>query len=349
MAPYVYILYGSIIVTLVSMFWSKGSKYLGIGMLFWLVLFIAFRGEFIGIDTPEYYSYFKNPQLGYYGMDTHDVGYNFWQKAFKMIIDNAYVYIPVTSMIGLFPICLLVAKRSKNMAMSVFLFLTLGGSTLFLFLYLAAVRQTFAIGLLWIAIFLYYKKDNKKSAVMYILAVLSHASMLLYLPAIFMDKLRFKKIWVYVILGISLCFGLILNRYASYFYLITAFLNYGTYYVDVLTQSTASIGGAMLFLTLIAVLVSYFNTLDSYWDRLFVVGVVYNNLFAFLGDSTRISMPLALFGVISITNTMMSQRVYLRYVILSVVIGYGCSKYFKVLYNNGKDSNMVPYKSLIVK
>lgn len=349
MIPYINILYAAIFITLISCFCHKKTKYLGIGLLFWLVLLIAFRGEYIGIDTPEYYSYFKKPQLGYYGMDSHDVGYNIWQKIFKKFIDNAYIYIPVTSILGLCPICWLVAKKSKNIAMSVFLFLTLGGSTLFFFLYLAAVRQTFAIGLLWMALFYYHKSDITKSIIFYVISVLCHSSIFLYLPAIFIDKLRVKKIWIYTILCVSIALGLSLNKYASYFLVVTSFIDYGAYYVDVLTQNTPILGGSMLFLTFMAVLVSFFNSLDSYWDRLFIVGVIYNNIFAYMGDSTRISLPLALFGIISITNTIMNRKVYLKYMLLAIVIGYCSNKYFKVLKYDGKNSNMVPYKSLIIK
>lgn len=232
--------------------------------------------------------------------------------------------------------------------MSVFLFLTLGSATLYLFLYLAAVRQTFAIGLFWLALLFYYKRSWKLCALFYALAALSHSSILLYLPAMFINKLYIKKYWVYIVITTSLVLGLILNKYSSYFYTITSFLNYGTYYVDLLSQSTARLGGAMLFLTLMGIIVTFYNSLDSYWDRLFIAGVIYNNIFAFMGDSTRFSMPLALFGIISITNTIMNRKMIAKYIILAIVIMYGCSKYYKVLQQDGKASNMVPYKSLII-
>lgn len=233
--------------------------------------------------------------------------------------------------------------------MSVFLFLTLGGSTLFLFLYLAAVRQTFAIGFLWWALYFYYIKDNKKCIIFYLLAILTHASMLMYLPIIFIDKVKVSKIAVYIVLILSLFVGLVLNKYSSYFYILTAFLNYGTYYVDVLAESTATIGGSMLFMTFLAGLVVYFNNMESYWDRLFIAGAMLNNVFAFMGDTTRISMPLALFGLVSIVNTIMSRPLYLKYLFLLIVIIYSSNKYMKVLQQDGKMSNMVPYKSLIIK
>lgn len=349
MTPYLYILYSSIVGTLILCFFKDETKWIGICLLIWLTLFIAFRGEYIGIDTPEYYAYFKHPQLGYYGKPTHDLGYNTYQALFKLLIDNAYVYIPVTSIVGLIPIICFIVKKSQNIAMSVFLFLTLGGSTLFLFLYLAAVRQTFAIGFLWWALYFYYNKDKKKSTFFYLLAVLTHTSMLIYLPIIFVDRIKTSKIVIYLVLILSLILGLVLNQFVSYFYMLVSFFNYGTYYVNVLAESTAILGGSMLFMTFLAGIVVYFNNLESYSDRLFIAGAILNNVFAFMGDATRISMPLALFGLVSVVNTIMSRANFLKYLLLFLVLIYSSNKYFKVLNQNGKTSNMVPYKSLIVK
>ncbi len=157
-----------------------------------LLLIIALRGIDVGADTRVYQYLFNHVrdmsfnQIGTFYKD--ELGFYFLTSIIGKIFNNYQFFLLVTGGLFLIPVAYLIYIESENVLMSYFLFLTLGFYTLSF----SNIKEILALGICILA----YRCSNRKllAVILVLVAGTFHFSALIFIPAIFLDKIRITKI-----------------------------------------------------------------------------------------------------------------------------------------------------------
>ena len=168
-----------------------------------LFLFIGLRAESVGADTTAYVSFFHDRNF-WYGGEPTDIAFEWIGRLLHLFNDTTGYFIFMSSAIMCIGIFFIIYKLSENKNLSLLLFCLVGTSSIFLFLYMSMIRQACALTFYFFAIYLlftYRKKQIVLSVLLYVLAVLTHGSMLFTLPFVFvLWKWNIaKKVWIALI------------------------------------------------------------------------------------------------------------------------------------------------------
>ena len=220
------------------------------------------------------------------------------------------------------------------------------------------LRQCLAFGLLTIILYLYSEgilKRNYKLFLLLLCAILLHKTVLFCVPLFFLDLILFKKKWLYVSLSCSFILGLSMQSYAPTMRLISMSLFDGkyNYYANVLEDNFYQIG-VTLPLNIICFLIIFLGKerfLQEFYTRVFLVGVVVNNLLCMAGNSDRLTMYFIIYGCIVIPNFLetLNSRKFVKYGIMLLTVLYYSHKFLKVFENASENTMiaLVPYKSFL--
>lgn len=172
-----------------------------------LALLTGMRGKYVGPDTTNYMSIFRDfRRIPFFVAISEKTGrfeggYKFLMRFVGIFTESTVVFFCICA--GIFAVCLwgYINKNSKNKFMSIMFYFTVQGFTF----QLSAIRQALAMG--FVLISFEYMKQRKfwKFLFFVIIASLFHKSALAIIPMYFVAyfKMDFKNFFLYVIGGVS--------------------------------------------------------------------------------------------------------------------------------------------------
>lgn len=338
--------------------YEKLNRFLFVVISFLIVSIVAFRSEEIGTDTPGYYSYFLNPNLGYSNYDKSDIeiGYNLFSDLVRFIYKDGNFFLSLCAFISIIPFLYLLWKESENKLLSLFFFVTLGTTTTYYILFFSMVRQCVALGIICIGLYLFHtNKLNKlyKRLIPVIIAFCFHHTSFLALPLFFIDYVKISKKVATLSLVISLLIGYSLVNYIRILKFIIGYTeNSYDYYVLLIDENTYQLGVTIPITLLCIVVFLYSNDefLENIYVKTFFIGTIINNIMSLAGNSDRLSLYFGIYGCLVIPNFMEQQlrnKSLMKYSLLILLLVYYTGKYMKVM-NNAAENPMValiPYKT----
>lgn len=194
----------------------KISSYIKINSeeLFLLIIFVllfiisGIRGMDVGTDTKTYMTMFY--EIGtnnIHSFTSIEPFFYLINLIFYFICSNPHTIIIVMSLITIASFIFYVYKFSTNYLLSIILFLGLG----YFFLSFNISRQFLGLSIMLIALYNYQNNNTKLFILFMILAILTHYSMLVWLPFIIFSKINFnKKRLLLLIIILPICIPLFL-------------------------------------------------------------------------------------------------------------------------------------------
>lgn len=274
-----------------------------------LVIVLGLRNYDVGGDTPGYCDFFNGDPSGFYGslydkQSEIEIGFIYFTRLLKFIIDDWRWFIFATSLVTLIPFLWATKKYAINVS---FAFVSFMLTFNLIFLVQTPIRQDIAISLFIIGSYILLKemkKDKKRTFIivvsLFILVwgIFTHTTMYLVAPiAIGVYFLNFtKKASIIAILS-TFSLSVLIKSLFSY---VFDFLNYITiaynifdnvnrYYdndnYELTDENTILIIGPLTFVALITILLSSKEQIKSYLFKCYIIAVCIMNI--------SVSFPLA--------------------------------------------------------
>ncbi len=210
----------------------------------------------IGIDTHAYYlSYLSKQHFSLHNIltsDFNDKGYVILQRIFGKLDLKFWMLLLFNAIIYVGSVTWYIYKFSKNKWLSLFIFLAMG---LYTFAF-SAVRQSIAMGFCLIAFLLSNKISGWKSFLLFVfftfIASTIHASAVIFFPMYFLQKLEYKTITVWLLLGVSALTMLFKTQFANLILTLAAEASDKYEGYEILEGSNA---GILLYLLILAFIV----------------------------------------------------------------------------------------------
>jgi len=291
------------------------KKRVGILGLVIVFLFIALRSKEVGTDTITYVDFFHNPNFFYHGNKT-DIGFEYIGRFLHLFGSTTEYFIFFSSAIMCIGLFFLIYKYAENINFALLLFCLVGTSSINLFLYMSMIRQGCALTFFFFAmyyLFEYGKRKWKTVTALYIMAILTHGSILFTAPFILLIwKYKIpKKIWMSLIIGtyiiaalgiinvgnlLEIAFsyvgGLTSRDYSSY-----ADVNFGQ------IEQRGFFNMNILPFTVFGGVLCYMSKEDNldYWPvKFFLISILLNNVFSDNLMWSRLILPFSLLVIIAI-------------------------------------------------
>lgn len=179
-----------------------------------------------GYDFPEYLAFFKGEGDSMYASIESDSGYDLeWPyyvycKLLGLFFQYDFIYIMGIGLTIGIPFLYLVRKYSNNPALSIFLLLTILNTQTYLF-FLSVHRQMLANTFIFLAYIVIESDMQRKKAIallLLFLALSSHSSSFIIVPfllVLWYLKIKIRKSYALIILGVTFLAGLFINRLLS--------------------------------------------------------------------------------------------------------------------------------------
>lgn len=277
-------------------------------------LFFAFRACVVGADTYNYTLGFLQ-KADYYTGDEIEPLYKLYVKVIRNIWKNEVFFIVMNSFLSLFPIYYIVKKESFNAVLSVF--------TFFIFQiylpYFVALRQILATAILLVGITIVMKDKRNKwylYGVCTCLAFFMHNSTLInailfYL--LYFLKLSNRKIAIMIIVATALVGIVFQSLKLSDLFNMYLNLNLGltTERLNTFIQedqlnnasSTVNVIWTLRF-SILGMFAFYFmddEKINHWFSKIYLLSVVFSNLFFNVDMIARINLAFNLFSIITFT------------------------------------------------
>ena len=317
MVDYPYILLYCILMFLAYKYWyTKDEKFAkwGIGFAF---VFIAFRAPVVGADTWDYVRYLTG-ERNFYNNDIRDleVGFLVYHNILSSIHPSRMIVMLLNSIISLAPVYYLLRKYSNNIPLSILTFFIFD----FYIVFFVGLRQVIGLSfLLWGYIF--YLDTNKslsKKIVVYLFAsaigFYFHTSTIIYsiiFAGVLFIPLSSRKSYLIIIIT-SLVMGVFLKA-LSITDIFDAYLRIGfdateriDNYLLNFEENTEQQINTIIRLSIIGCFVyGYMDEaqLKHPFSKIFLVAIVFYNLFYTVPMIHRLIQPISLFGCFIITWT----------------------------------------------
>ena len=298
----------------------KHNKNILFLIMFILLLFLAFRGENVGLDMGNYRDAFfliKSNSFKYIISNINfEVGFKLYTKIISLFTGNFRIYVFITSIISMIGPYLFIRNNSKNYYASCFIFLTFS-----YYIYnFCTLRQSLAISFMLVG-YNFLIQGKKPLFVFSILfSFLFHKTSIILLLLVLIDYLpNIKKIFPFYLVG---CILLFIFKQPLVTWLTNIF--YGQY---IGYRDTSGSGYTMLllifgFIVYFCIITKMFN-IEERENKI----LVYMLLF---------SLP---FQILSITQGLIARiTLYFNYSLILLIPGYfetlkgNSNKYFKVAY-----------------
>lgn len=191
-----------------------------------LLFLVCFRGEGVGSDTPQYYSYFENIKalvgddgMGAIVMTRLEPGFVYFIKVISLYFDTPQSLFIISALLFYIPFYRIIAKYSRYPWLSVIMFFSLNYNAT-----MNVIRQYVAIGIIIIAFGFILKKQKTKFVLSVLLATMFHYTSIVFIVAYFfrdkmINKTVIKKFFIYLPIAAALSFALltvVLNFFHSY-------------------------------------------------------------------------------------------------------------------------------------
>lgn len=362
MGVYISLLVLLVLCTLVTIDKDKSHSFFFFFILSTLIISLpAFRSFTVGTDTINYVKYYLLPNAGYNNSQDIEIGYRLFSDFLRTLRFGVYPFIFVNAVFSVGAVIWFIFKFSKYRVFSLFLFCTAGVTNPFYFSYFSGMRQIMAIGFFLFALGLYVKENRNwlEIFVFVLLSVSFHVSAIVILPVFFIHRINFAKHFGNVVIIGSFFLGFALSKLlfelSDFINIVLGglfgFENKGGYFSQIpssLHQSNLVM--IMLPFSLLGLLVNNYSSeriRSSVIFKVFVFGLVLNNLFVYLPIAFRIVFYFVLLFVVVAANFVRDKDVplFVRYGFLFTSLLYFSYKYFAVLTNMpfNEGNIIVPY------
>lgn len=299
----------------------------------------AFRGEFSSADTPNYISYYLNPQLGYNDSQFIEYGCQYLFRFIHYLFeDNWYCFITITSLLSTVPLMILIGKQSPIPSLSLLLFLIIGPSGIIYVFYFGIIRQCLSVGILCYLVYSLATNKYKNRIIYYIIFVLSlffHRSSFVFFPVLFFHKINLSSKIVVFATIISLIIGY--SNINSFLLQVSGDMDKSFYFTH--TDNSMVVKFSKLIPTLFIALYMYFYSpkedRNSLWMKITLSVMIFVNILTFnvANNMERMVFPYFIFLVISIPIFIANKKIpiYKRIVFLTSILIYYSTKYYIVL------------------
>lgn len=288
-----------------------------IGLLGFVIvlLFIGLRSKDVGTDTINYVDFFHEPNFFYHGVKT-DLGFEYIGRLLHLFGTSTEYFIFSSSCIMCLGLFFIIYKFARYVNFSLLLFCLVGTSSINLFHYMCMVRQCCALTFFFFAIYYLFEYGIsrwKSIVTLYVMAILTHGSILFTVPFVFaIWKYKVSKsVWMSLIIGTYIIAALgIINigalldiafSYAGGFtsrdYSSYADVNFGQieqrgfFNMNILPFTT--FGGILCYLSK----EENFN----YWPvKFFLISILLNNIFSDNLMWSRLILPFSLLVIVAV-------------------------------------------------
>lgn len=337
---------------------------------------IAFRGTEVGGDTSAYANFFIGKHSMYGTIDNSDmeIGFIWIAKILHLINKTKIWFLFSSTFITLFPFFYMVKKYSCNKTIPLLLFMTIWS---IMPTALCAVRQNLAVSLVMVAYILFIEKIKNKHVerfrrkvwmlcciLLCILSVLTHTSMIVALPLLFLAELvNIRKKTAYIIVFASFLIVLIIdNLFNSLFSLFneyTAAFSYADrmngYFENADYALTNEVSFNRLAPTTFWVLLLIFKSKEEVISSTFLKCLIWGNSLYCIGASfpmiSRSVYLLMLMGIVYVPFSLYSKRKQLSNVLLFLLLVFFVRTQFKYFSEYNVNENyygvrLLPYKTI---
>lgn len=168
-----------------------------------LYLLMALRDVSVGTDLPSYILEYKSGIFR-----TYEPGFSYFNILLNKIGVGTQLYIAITAVIVISAITLLYYRYSKDIALSYYLYVTIG----FFAMSMSGIRQSLATCLTIFAFILLMKNKRILFFIFVGGAYLFHNSALVFMLVYFLRKVQIKKKTGFIVFGISIFLTLLLFK-----------------------------------------------------------------------------------------------------------------------------------------
>ena len=317
------------------------KKLFSISILLLLCL-TCLRSRFVGIDTSGgYYSYYK--QIGA-GLDLS------WLEPLWVLLNKVSLWlgwgysgvIGIAGALTILPVAFVVSHECRNKCFGIFIYY---GMYMILFSF-NMVRQSIAVSVCLLAMYLFLHKKNAKAVICIIIAFLFHNSSIIVLPIILWVKIHWSLYRTILILSLSFVIGTIAN--SSFFTFFSGqyaddLLRGGGYYgfrESITMPALFTIGFNILFIIL--VMCEYGKAKKDPWFLIAMLGVVVMNLTYRLGQGTRIVLFFSQAQVVFFSNYIDNmERKGNKRIVCFLYVAYLFANFYRILISQW--DSLVPY------
>lgn len=312
-------------------------------LLFFVLFFItAFRAENIGTDTQAYIQMYE---LSY---EQTEILFNLLIKFIHIINGPSSVFILACAVLFYLPLLLAINIECKKNARYAILLLMISTNIYFIDSF-NNLRQCISVSFLLLALTM-FKRDRKYLFYfLYFVAVGFHTSTLLYIPFIYLTKLKINRNVVIITILLTLIMAFSLNILtllpndlafvSSYFDdKLSVYKQYGV------SSNFNGLVTSAFFFSVFSIY-SFINTKGDFYSKIFYFGAIITNIFSSLSIIRRVSMGFIIVELFLFSMLMESKSnkvVFLNKVILLILIVYYI--YMLNVYSIESSQSVIPYK-----
>lgn len=344
------------------------KKRVGIIGLSLVFLFIGLRSKNVGTDTQTYVNFFHDSNFFYNGGKT-DLGFEYIGRFLHLFGNSTEYFIFFSSAIMCFGLFFLIYKYSRNVNFALLLFCLVGTSSINLFLYMSMVRQACALTFFFVSMYYLFefgKSKWKVVAVFYIMAILTHGSILFTVPFVFIlwKYNPSKNIWIaaivatYIISALGIVnIGDILNLVFSYVgdYTSRDYSGYADITFGQIEQKGFFNMNILPFsiLGVALCLLSKKENLCCWYVKFFLMSILLNNIFSDNLMWARLILPFSIFVILAVPY--LTSSLNKKYIIpfYTVFFGYYIYKTLSQLFFMASPlatgNIVVPYETWLFK
>lgn len=303
-----------------------------------LLILIAFRGKFVGIDTPSYiwsYERLSTDSLNLYSSFIAENGFTLLEYIIKKLNLSFRYVIFIEAAAYIIPVCYIIFRYSRNPYLSLFYFISLD----YFYFGMTGIRQTIAIGICLIAFEMAQRRELVKYLLLVYLATTFHSTAIIFFPVYFLGMVPFKKkyILIFILIGIIVfifkdSIGNFIRQYSR------------IYYSDMAT------GGIGMYLFMLSVTILGLITSGKKWDdvlgenlidNMMIVAVIIYPILQFNPTVFRLHYYYSIMVILFIPNMVKKIKVPQIHLVVNVVL-FIITIYYYFFYTM-QNMGVVPY------
>lgn len=318
--------------------------------IFLLLLIISgFRAQTEGVDLPNYLYSFQNYDL-YENNTSIEPGYKFFNSVIGSYFKSDFLYILFTSMLVIVPLYYFLIKESRNISLSLFLWVILAYYTESFNI----IRQSISISFLLCAFYNFEAKNRKYGALFSILAFSFHYSSIFTLPIYLLcKKISIKPGFTLIAITSSIVIGLSgilklniieLNLSPILSYIGQYEMKAYRFFNDPNMYDRGLLGFIFIYIpsSIYTIIVAYFDKRNSVYLKMLIVATFSQNLLYYIGVIDRIVLYTLVLQIVVFVNLYEENRKK-----LAIPMGVFVFYYFMLVlyrYTNHNLSGVYPYE-----
>lgn len=335
----------------------RSEKFFYILISLLIGLTVALRDQTMGPDTYNYLEYFLKPhnKLTRYQDSELEPGLTIFNDIIHLVINDKYIYSFIVSTLSLFPIFLLINKRSENVYLSLFIFISFSVASSLFILSFSMLRQFLALGL-WAMLINYYMKNgeriDKKCIYLFMIMFCFHSSSIIVLLLYFIRNRNFpKKVYFIVLIG-SMMFGFFTSKLMPMLMLFAESINNAFYFRTLNDNWSYSIIPTIPYVSLSLSMLYLLSEKDCnhIYIKGFFLAVILGNVMSFGNNVDRMCAYFYVISMLAIPYFFhkIKHSTYYGFIVI-LFLGYFSYKYWNVLaiMDNHEIWDIVPYRSFL--